>query len=672
LNSVADLARAVKLWKGGQPAEAEREIQSVLHAAPEDPQALRFLAELYGATGRTGQAIPIWRRLCERTPQDAALLRQLAQVLLGQGALPEAIEKLRVAITLDPQNARAHNNLGLARLRSGDATAAVGCLETAVRLDPRYAFAYLNLGLAHEGLNQLTAARAAYEQALQIEPSLAHARARLSELLRRSDESAARRERHRALESHAINLMTVRKQDEAVQLWAQLLEEKSELGYELGTKFHCQLHCADWSEYAAMKASLEAGVLRGERVDLPFSFFVHSTSPSLQLTCSRTFIADRHPRVAGCSSPQWRASQRIHVAYVSADFHEHATAYLIAGLLEHHDRSRFEVTAISFGENDGSPMRARLERAADRFLDVRQRTDDEVVALLREAGVHIAVDLKGLTGAARTGIFARRAAPVQVNFLGYPGTVGADYIDYIIADGHVIPETDQAHYSEQVIYLPRCYQPNDPNRPRPSAAQAPDRAEFGLPASGFVFCCFNNLYKVTPAVFSVWMSLLHQVPGSVLWLLEGTRAGMINIRHAATAAGIDASRVIFAPHIDLADHLARYRHADLFLDTTPCNAHTTASDALWMAVPVLTVTGSTFAGRVATSLLHAVGLPQLCTRSLDEYAAAALRLAREPQELAALQAHLEAGRSSFPLFDIETYTKDLEAAYEEMGSRHRD
>jgi predicted O-linked N-acetylglucosamine transferase (SPINDLY family) len=475
---MADLAHALELWRGGKRPEAEREIIALLKISPQDPAALRFLAEIYGASGRTGEAIVLWRKLSVLAPTDAAIFRQLAQVLLAQGAFAEAIAQLRVAISLEPRNARAYNNLGLAQLRGGDAEGAAASLEHAVRIDPAYALAHMNLGLAHEKSNRTSAARECYERALQLDPHLSHARARLSELLRVSDASAARHERDRALESHAINLMTVRRQDDAVHVWTQLIEEGSQLGYLIGTRFHCRLHSCDWSHYGETVTQLEAEVLRGRRVDLPFSFFVHSTSAAAQLECARIFVADRYPAVPDSMPSQGPASGRIRVAYLSADFHEHATAYLIADLLERHDRSRFEITALSYGQHDGSLVRARIETAVEHFVDVSRQTDHEVAELMRSLGIHIAVDLKGFTGAGRTGIFAHRAAPVQINFLGYPGTLGADYMDYIVADRHLIPEPDRIHYSEKIIYMPGCYQPNDPLRPRLAAFR---RKELCLP-----------------------------------------------------------------------------------------------------------------------------------------------------------------------------------------------
>ena len=357
------------------------------------------------------------------------------------------------------------------------------------------------------------------------------------------------------------------------------------------------------------------------------------------------------------------------MAYLSADFYAHATAFLMAGVFEHHDRARFETDAVSFSPDDASQMRARLERAFDRFTDVHGMDDAAVAAMLREMEIDIAVDLKGYTGGARPGILAFRPAPVQIHYLAYPGTMGAGFIDYLLADRTVVPEEERKFYMEQIAYLPDSYQCNDSAR-RISERTA-TREESGLPESGFVFCCFNSNYKIMPEMFDIWMRLLHAIPGSVLWLLEENPAATANLLREAQTRGVAAERLVFAKRIALPDHLARLRNADLVLDTLPYGAHTTASDALWAGVPVLTCLGSTFAGRVAASLLWALGLPELIAHSRDEYETAARNLARDASALAAIKARLAENRDTYPLFDTARITRNLEAAYTQMWERQQ-
>jgi len=373
--------------------------------------------------------------------------------------------------------------------------------------------------------------------------------------------------------------------------------------------------------------------------------------------------------VAGAREPLWRgeryAHERIRVAYVSADLRAaHPVAQQLVGVLERHARARFETIGVSLTAEEATPMRERLRNALDRWITVERKGDREVAALLREMEVDIAVDLTGHTANARPGIFALRGAPIQVSYLGYPGTQGADYIDYIIADACVIPEDQRQYYSEQVAYLPDTFMPTERWA---IDARTPTRAEAGLPEGGFVFCCFNTPYKIAPEVFDIWMRLLRQVEGSVLWLSGMVPMAADNLRRQAQARGVDGGRLIFAPRLERKeDYLARLRQADLFLDTLPYNAHATASDALWAGVPVLTRSGATFAGRVAASLLRAVGLPELITPSAQDYEALALKLAREPALLAEIKDKLARNRDTCPLFDTARYARHLEAAYTTM------
>ena len=383
-------------------------------------------------------------------------------------------------------------------------------------------------------------------------------------------------------------------------------------------------------------------------------------------SCTRYTGADVPPLAPTVSD--WRAGQRrLRVGYVSADFHHHATAILMAQMFEEHDRQRFDVRLYSHGASDGSAMRQRLEAACDEFVDVRLSTDEQVAERIRRDGIDLLIDLKGYTRDNRLGIFARRPAPLQVSFLGFPGTTGADYIDYLIGDAIVTPLAHADAYSEKIAQMPVCYQPNDRLRP---LWEAPTRASQGLPEHALVLCGFNQPYKISPEVFDSWCGLLRDLPHAVLWLLEWNQQAMPSLRQEAQRRGIDPSRLIGAAKLGTSDHIARLRLADLFLDTWPCNAHTTASDALWAGVPIVTMLGETFASRVAASLLNAVGLPEMVCADVDSYEAMVRRLAIDPARLQALRGTLVQARQSSPLFDTPRFTRDIEALYLRIAQRH--
>jgi predicted O-linked N-acetylglucosamine transferase (SPINDLY family) len=464
--------------------------------------------------------------------------------------------------------------------------------------------------------------------------------------------------------------MTLGRHAEAAESFARLARADPNFEHALGNRVHAMQQICAWDGLAELLGELGTRVRAGKPVATPWVMAAASDSAADQLRCAQMFTRDLYPPTA---NPLWRgeryAHDRIRVCYVSADFHDHATASLIAGLFEAHDRTRFEPIAISLGPDRQDGLRSRIESAFERFADMRTNSDAEIAGHIRRMEVDIAVDLKGFTRNCRPGIFARRPAPVQVSYLGYPGTMGAPYMDYIIADRHVIPADQQAFYAERVVYLPDSYQINDDKREISGGALT--RAEAGLPESGFVFCCFNRSYKITPEVFDVWMRLLTKVPGSVLWLFEGFPAAAANLRAEAERRGVAPERLVFAPPQPLAEHLGRHRLADLFLDTVPCNAHTTASDALWAGLPVVTCLASTFAGRVAASLLHAVGLPELATASLDQYEALALKLAGDPALLAEVKAKLAGNLHTAPLFDTARACRNIEAAYTAMWQRQQ-
>lgn len=613
-------------------------------------------------------------------PADGEAAYLLGSSLLFQNRFGEALAPLRDALRLAPRRGVGHR-LGYCHLALGDFGAAERVLREEVRQYPDLVNACNALGVALVNQSRREEALAAFLEAAKRDPGSAEANNNIANVLSdlgRAEEalpylrnavaaSPALAEGHYNL---GLLLHKLQQHEAAVASFEEVLRLAPRTPYALGQLVWNELALCRWERSTAAVQRLRRAVREEGIVAAPFVLIAASDSPEEQRRCAELHV--KH-RFATLPAPLWQGERyqhgKLRIAYLSSDFHEHATAYLAAGLFERHERAGFEVIALSYGPDDGSPMRRRLSRAFDRFVEARSMSDAQAASALRQMEVDIAVDLKGHTTGARLGILAHRPAPVQASYLGFPGTTGAPFIDYLIADRFVLPEEHRRFYSESIAYLPDCYQVNDAGRG--IAEPALTRAQAGLPTEGFVFCCFNNGYKITPAVFQVWMRLLQAVPGSVLWLLEDTGAAAGNLRAAARAAGVDPARLVFAPRVPHAEHLARLRLADLFLDTLPCNAHTTASDALWGGLPVLTCAGSTFAGRVAGSLLRAVGLPELVTDSLPAYEELGLGLAREPRRLAALRERLARNRLSAPLFDTGRFRRNIEAAYAVMAEGQR-
>src|SRR5712691_5657277 len=459
--------------------------------------------------------------------------------------------------------------------------------------------------------------------------------------------------------------VSIRRYNEAITAWERVLAIDPRHPHAFGALAFYQLMVCNWAETERIARELERVLAEESAVIEPFTLLAYSVAPAQLLRQTRRYLRDRMPTVPQLRPARTRSpSDRIRIAYLSSSFQRHPTGWQIAELFELHDRARFEVFGISYGADDGSDIRARLVQAFDQFHDVTLRGDQEVAQLLSDLGVDIAVDLKGHTEQARPWILASRPAPIQVSYFGYTATMGVDFIDYLLADRVVLPFDQQDHYSEKIVHIPDCYWVNDSKRR--VVDEVPSRHAVGLPDDGFVFCCFNNSYKLTPPLFDVWMRLLRQVEGSVLLLLQTGDAAVRNLCNEAQARGVDPARLVFAPKMEISRHLARHRLADLFLDNLPVNAHTAASDALWVGLPVLTCPGHSFIGRVAASLLHAVGLPELVTASLDEYEALALRLARDREALRAIRQRLEANRGTTPLFDTDRLRRHIEAAYGTM------
>jgi len=582
-------------------------------------------------------------------------------------------------LALAPNDVLALSNRAVALVRLGRAREAIACYDRAVAIAPDSADLLYSRAAELLGLRRFEDALACYERILTIVPNDIGAlnnRAIACLNLGRVDEALASQDRALTVEpssvvtlaNRAALLVSLGRFEEALVDWEKVFAiEPEHRAFSLAANAAAKI--CDWQRTERYRRLVTKYVVDRSRIVNPHLLLMYCDDPLSQLECSKDHVRFQIPSPP---SPLHvgarRRGERARIAYLSADFHEHATSYLTAGLLERHDRTRFEVFGISFGIDDGSQMRGRVVKAFDQFHDVRALSDLEVAKLLRALEIDIAVDLKGHTKDARFGIFAHRPAPIQVSYLGYPGTTGADFIDYVIADEIVLPFDQQSFYTEKIVHLPGCYQVND--RKREIATRTPTRAECGLSERGFVFCCFNNNFKITPPIFEVWMRLLEAVEGSVLWLVRDNAAAERNLRKETAARGIDPARLVFADRLALAEHLARHRVADLFLDTLPYNAHTTASDALWAGVPVLTCLGKTFAGRVAASLLYAVGLPELVTQSLEEYEALAIKLARDPGLLSTFRERLNENRPSAPLFDTDRFCSHIEQAYLTMLGMH--
>ncbi len=603
-----------------------------------------------------------------------------ARALRALGRTEDAVRSSESAIKLQPGLADYHNILAAGLHELGRFEEALRSFDRALELNPGFAAALSNRGVVLQDLRRLADARESCERSLSLRENDPQTHYNLGNILRDlAQTDAALRAYDRALElrpgfvaahrNRAGLLVEAGRLRDALEDYERALQVEPEGQGLHGLWLHTRMHAAEWQGFDPLLADLIAKIARGTPASPPFPALTLLDSPSLQRQATQAWVRATLARPAGLPTlPRYPRRQRIRVAYYSADFHGHATAYLMAGLVEAHDREEFEVTGVSFGPDIRDGMRERLESAFDRFLDVGTRSDREIASLSRALEIDIAVDLKGFTKDARPGIFGERAAPVQVSYLGYPATMAVPFIDYLVADHTLIPPGSRHHYAEKIAYVADSYQVND--RLRAIADGPVSREEHGLPATGLVFCSFNNSYKITPTVFRVWMRILGAVPASVLWLLATDDAAMTALRAAAIAEGIAASRLVFAPRLPLGAHLARHRAGDLFLDTWPCTAHTTASDALWAGLPVLTLMGESFAARVAASLLNAIGLPDLVTTSAEDYETLAVRLARDPAALKALKDRVAANRLTTSLFDTTQSARKLEGLYRRMYERY--
>jgi predicted O-linked N-acetylglucosamine transferase (SPINDLY family) len=630
------------------PAEARAHAGRALALDPQNAEAWVNLAGAHALEHDYSAALECCDKAIALRPGDADAWVARGQSLHAMSRYGEALAASERATALRPDHVGAWVTRGKALHGLNRNDDALADSKKALALDPCCAAAWSCHGLALKGLGQLDDAFASFQRALDLDAESAEAWA-----------------------NQALAFLEAERVDEALASCERALALERGLPYLLGDWLLTTLRVCRWDNFELACAELAERIEAGERASAPFAVLPTPLPPAMQKRCARTYaLSEFHCPPDIAPAPRTSARRRIHIGYFSSDLRDHAVSHALAEVFERHERSRFEVTGFAFGPPAADAMRRRLQGAFERFVDVSAKHDAEVVSLARELEVDIAVDLNGYTRHSRTGIFAGRAAPLQVSYLGYPGTMGAPFIDYLVADPTLVPPQQREHYTERIAYLPASYLPIDTTQRAPERIL--HRVEVGLPASGFVFCCFNNNYKITPDLFAAWMRVLRNVPGSVLWLFEDNAAAAGHLRDAAQRAAVPTERLVFARRVALrADHLARYQLADLFLDTWHYNAHATAGDALWSGLPLITLPGASFASRVAASLLNALGLPELIAGSDQEYERLAIAYASDPAMLAAVRGKLAEHRATHAAFDTARFTRDLESAYAAMWERHQ-
>jgi len=602
-------------------------------------------------------------------------------VLLEMGHLAAAVENYDQAIKLKPEHAEAYYNRGNALRELRQLDSALASYEKAIELKHDYAEAYSNRGNVLTALKGLDAALGSFDKAMQFKNDYAEAYYNRGNVLHELGQlDAALENYNKAVElkpdyTEAYNnkgniLKELKRLDAALISYGKALELNPDYEYLFGMQLHTKMLICDWENFEASVDELIIKIEKGKKTSPSFPLLSLTDSSSVQRKAAETWINDQYPLNPSLRPTfNFLSQHKIKVGYFSADLREHPVSYLTAEFFELHDKNRFELIAFYSGPADSSKMHKRISSCFEKFIDIRAMVDKDVAQMSRDMGIDIAIDLTGLTHGGRVGIFSHRAAPVQINYLGYAGTMGAEYYDYIIADKITIPTDRKIDYVEKIIYLPNCFLPYD--RSQTISSRIYSKKECGLPDNGFIFCCFNASYKITPLVFDSWMRILKSTEKSVLWLSSQNDLAVSNLRKAADRRGINPNRLVYASRTDLVeDHLARHRLADLFIDTAPYNAHTTALDALWAGLPVLTCMGESFAARVAASALNSIELPELITTTPAQYEALAIELANHPTKLSVIKEKLRRNRLNTALFDSLRFTRNFEQACVQVYERY--
>jgi predicted O-linked N-acetylglucosamine transferase (SPINDLY family) len=663
-------------------ADALDSFQRALDIKPDFAEAHSNRGLVLYQMGRFAEALDSYDLALKMAPDFAEAHSNRGLVLYQMGRFAEALDSYERTLKIAPDFAKAYSNRGDALHALKRFEEAIASFDRALAIAPDFAAAHNNRGTVLYDLHRLNEALDSYERALKIAPDLAdaynnrgnvlHDLNRMSEAVESYDRAISlKRDYVAAYHNRGEALGRMGCLEEALESFGRALSLDPDYEWLYGAWLFTKARLCDWNNWLAERAALVTGIENGKAVARPFHALALTDSEAVQRRASEIYARQVCPPSDSLGAvPKRTSPEKIRIGYFSADFRVHPVAILSAGLFEAHDRSRFEIMAFSFGPNTQDELRRRMEQAFDRFLDVRMKSDQEIARLARQLELDIAVDLGGFTEHSRPGIFALRAAALQVGFLGFPGTMSASFIDYLVADRTVIPDSRRGNYGEKIIYMPHSYLVND--AARSLADRQFSRSDLGLPNSGFVYCCFNNSYKITPPTFDGWMRILARVDGSVLWLSEGCPAMVRNLRREATARGVSADRLAFARRMpSLAEHLSRHRAADLAIDTLPFNGHTTTADALWAGLPVLTCMGDTFAGRVAGSLLNAIDMRELITYTQEQYEEQAAELATHTQRLARIRQKLAENRLAAPLFDSRLFARHLEAAYTKIFERYR-
>ena len=659
---------------------AENLCKEILKKETNHFQANFFLGILSAINKKFDIAKQLLNKATEIQPDNSDAHNNLGNVLKQIGEYQKAKSCYEKAIQIQPNNAPLHNNLGIVLEELGEHQKAKTRYEKAIQIQPSYLMALNNLGNLLKELGEYQNAKNCYEKTIQIQPSHVAAINNLGNVLGKLEEykkaiscyDEAIKINPNYFLAHnnkGVILQKLRKFNESLKSYNSAFKINPNYNFLLGKVLYLKSCICDWEYFDENLNSLKDKLNNNLASSSPFSVTTLYDLPELQKKTADIWVKNTYSNKNKLGPiSKYQTNKKIRIGYFSADFHDHATSLLIAHMLELHDKSKFELFGFSFGPDKKDEIRKRVSSSFDHFIDVRLKSDEDISKLSRSFKIDIAIDLKGFTTDDRFGIFLNRCAPIQVSYLGYPGTSGTNSIDYIIADKILIPKENQKFFSEKIIYLPNTYQPNDFTKK--ISKKIFKREEVGLPKDSFVFCCFCQNYKITPNIFDIWMKVLKKIEGSVLWLIKDSNEGVKNLKKEAEKRGVNPDKIIFAENMPISEHLARHKMADLFIDTFPCNAHTTCSDALWSGLPVITLMGQSFASRVSGSLLNAVDLNELITTTEKDYEDLIINVAKDSKKLKIIKNKLKNNRITQPLFNTKIYTNKIESAYKKIYEKY--